>query len=69
MCVCVRVCVFLRVYSYDILFLFFQVKLVFSGGALDAIAELATEKKTGARGLRSIMVGNSFFWCAPRKWY
>ena len=29
--------------------------LVFTPGALEAIARLAKEKKTGARGLRSIM--------------
>ena len=33
-----------------------QVKLVFERAALDTIAELAMEQKTGARGLRSIMV-------------
>ncbi|MBR2336009.1 MAG: ATP-dependent Clp protease ATP-binding subunit ClpX [Clostridia bacterium] len=33
------------------------VTLSFSEGALEAIAELATERKTGARGLRSIIEG------------
>ena len=40
------------------LFSLVQAKLVFERDALDAIAELAMEKKTGARGLRSIMVGD-----------
>ena len=35
---------------------YIQAKLVFECDALDAIAELATEKQTGARGLRSIVV-------------
>ena len=32
-----------------------DVKLTFEKDAVDAIAELALERKTGARGLRSIM--------------
>ena len=38
-----------KLFSYD------GVKLSFEDGAVDAIAELAVERKTGARGLRSIM--------------
>ena len=34
-----------------------QVNLVITPGALKAIAHLAMERKTGARGLRAIMVG------------
>lgn len=34
-----------------------QVNLVMTPGALKAIAHLAMERKTGARGLRAIMVG------------
>ena len=34
-----------------------DVKLTFEPGALEAIAELAIERKTGARGLRSILEG------------
>jgi ATP-dependent Clp protease ATP-binding subunit ClpX len=34
-----------------------DVELVFQPGALDAIANLAVERKTGARGLRSILEG------------
>lgn len=33
-----------------------QVNLVITPGALKAIAHLAMERKTGARGLRAIMV-------------
>ena len=33
----------------------FQVELTFTPEALDAIASLAMERKTGARGLRAIM--------------
>jgi len=36
---------------------FLQVSLVITPGALKAIAHLAMERKTGARGLRAIMVG------------
>jgi len=32
-----------------------DVRLTFSDGAMDAIAKKAIERKTGARGLRSIM--------------
>jgi ATP-dependent Clp protease ATP-binding subunit ClpX len=38
-----------KLFSYD------GVKLSFEDDALDAIADLAVERKTGARGLRSIM--------------
>ncbi|MEK9726026.1 MAG: ATP-dependent Clp protease ATP-binding subunit ClpX, partial [Rhodospirillaceae bacterium] len=41
--------------QYQRLFEMEDVKLTFSDGALDAIAEKAVERKTGARGLRSIM--------------
>ena len=43
--------------QYIKLFAIDGVELVFSDGALEAIAELATERKTGARGLRSIIEG------------
>ncbi len=38
-----------KLFSYD------DVKLSFEDDALEAIADLAVERKTGARGLRSIM--------------
>ena len=41
--------------QYQRLFEMEDVKLGFTDGALDAIAEKAVERKTGARGLRSIM--------------
>lgn len=41
--------------QYQRLFEMESVKLTFTEGALDAIAEKAVERKTGARGLRSIM--------------
>jgi len=41
--------------QYQRLFEMEDVKLTFSDGALEAIAEKAVERKTGARGLRSIM--------------
>ena len=41
--------------QYQRLFEMESVKLTFTEGALDAIAERAVERKTGARGLRSIM--------------
>jgi ATP-dependent Clp protease ATP-binding subunit ClpX len=41
--------------QYQRLFEMEEVKLGFTDGALDAIAQKAVERKTGARGLRSIM--------------
>ena len=41
--------------QYQRLFEMENTKLTFSDGALEAIAEKAVERKTGARGLRSIM--------------
>ena len=41
--------------QYQKLFDFDDVKLSFENEAVEAIADLATERKTGARGLRSIM--------------
>lgn len=41
--------------QYQRLFEMEDVSLGFSDGALDAIAKKAVERKTGARGLRSIM--------------
>lgn len=41
--------------QYQRLFEMDDVKLIFEKDAVDAIAELALERKTGARGLRSIM--------------
>ena len=41
--------------QYSKLFSYDGVKLSFSNNAVEAIAELAVERKTGARGLRSIM--------------
>ncbi len=41
--------------QYQRLFEMEETKLTFSEGALEAIAEKAVERKTGARGLRSIM--------------
>ena len=41
--------------QYQKLFDFDNVKLSFEDDAVEAIADLATERKTGARGLRSIM--------------
>ena len=41
--------------QYQKLFEFDDVKLTFEPDAIDAIAEKALERKTGARGLRSIM--------------
>lgn len=41
--------------QYERLFEMDGVQLTFTEGALDAIAELALERKTGARGLRAIM--------------
>jgi ATP-dependent Clp protease ATP-binding subunit ClpX len=43
--------------QYQRLFEMEGVKLNFSEGALSTIAEKAVERKTGARGLRSIMEG------------
>ncbi len=43
--------------QYEKLFSIDGVELEFAEGAIDAIAELAIEQKTGARGLRSIMEG------------
>ena len=43
--------------QYQKLFEIDGVKLSFSDGALESIAELAIERKTGARGLRSIIEG------------
>ena len=43
--------------QYQKLFELDGVKLSFSDGALESIAELAIERKTGARGLRSIIEG------------
>lgn len=42
--------------QYQMLFHLDQVELSFTPAALDAIANLATQRKTGARGLRAIMV-------------
>ncbi len=41
--------------QYQTLFALDNVELVFEKGALDAIADLAIERKTGARGLRAIV--------------
>ena len=41
--------------QYKKLFAYDDVKLSFEDGALEAIADLAVERGTGARGLRSIM--------------
>ena len=41
--------------QYQSLFEMEEVNLAFSDGALDAIAEKAVKRKTGARGLRSIL--------------
>jgi ATP-dependent Clp protease ATP-binding subunit ClpX len=43
--------------QYQRLFEMDQVKLVFTSDALDAAAELALERETGARGLRAIIEG------------
>ena len=43
--------------QYEYLFSMDNVKLVFDEGAIEAVAELALERNTGARGLRSIMEG------------
>ena len=43
--------------QYEHLFSMDNVKLIFDEGAIEAIAELALERNTGARGLRSIMEG------------
>lgn len=48
------------VHQYQILFGMDKVDLTFSPDALKGIAKLAMERKTGARGLRAIMVGNFF---------
>ncbi|KAJ8884027.1 hypothetical protein PR048_015884 [Dryococelus australis] len=42
--------------QYQMLFAMDKVDLSFSSEALNAIARLAIERKTGARGLRAIMV-------------
>lgn len=41
--------------QYEQLFAMDKVELIFEDDALDSVAELALEKKTGARGLRAIM--------------
>jgi len=41
--------------QYKKLFEFENVKLKFTDGAVRAIAEKATERKTGARGLRAVL--------------
>ena len=43
--------------QYECLFDMDKVKLSFDDDAIEAIAELAIERNTGARGLRSIMEG------------
>jgi ATP-dependent Clp protease ATP-binding subunit ClpX len=43
--------------QYEYLFAMDNVKLVFDEGSIEAVAELALERNTGARGLRSIMEG------------
>ncbi len=43
--------------QYECLFEMDHVKLSFEDGAIEAIAELAIERNTGARGLRAIMEG------------
>lgn len=43
--------------QYEYLFSMDKVKLTFDDDAIEAIAELALERNTGARGLRSIMEG------------
>ena len=43
--------------QYEYLFSMDDVSLVFDEGAIEAVAELALERNTGARGLRSIMEG------------
>lgn len=43
-------------HQYQILFSMDKVELSFSSEAMRAIATLAMERKTGARGLRAIMV-------------
>ncbi|KAI9314206.1 P-loop containing nucleoside triphosphate hydrolase protein [Dichotomocladium elegans] len=47
--------------QYEGLFRLNQVELIFSKSALQRIAEAALENKTGARGLRRIMVGGRIF--------
>ena len=42
--------------QYQMLFEMDKVDLKFSKGALEGIAKMAMERKTGARGLRAIMV-------------
>lgn len=44
------------VHQYQILFGMDKVDLTFTPDALGGIARLAMERKTGARGLRAIMV-------------
>jgi len=41
--------------QYNRFFQYDNVELVFTAGALSAIAQLAIERQTGARGLRSII--------------
>ena len=41
--------------QYQALFLMDNVQLEFEQGALEAVAELAIKRKTGARGLRAII--------------
>lgn len=43
--------------QFERLFMLDEIDIVFENDALDAIAELAIERKTGARGLRSIVEG------------
>lgn len=47
--------------QYKMLLAMDNVSLKFSDEALTAIAKLAMERQTGARGLRSILVSNLFF--------
>lgn len=49
------------IHQYQILFSMDKVELSFSSEAMRAIAALAMERKTGARGLRAIMVSNVEF--------
>lgn len=44
---------------YDYYSINLQVELAFTPDAMEAIAHMAMERKTGARGLRSIMVSST----------
>ncbi len=44
--------------QYQKIFGFENVELEFTSGAIDAIAQIAIERETGARGLRSVLEEN-----------